>query len=110
ELDINTFPQPDDPSSTRIEGGAYALAERIAERLPPDKLRMGFAVASCKRTDATAASPLVLTSCCGSRVLARRAVFTVPPRLLAERVIFSPSLSDRRCKAMASSRTWTLTW
>ena len=39
-------------------------------------------------------------------VLARRVVFAAPPRLLSQRVTFSPPLSPRRRAAMDASRTW----
>lgn len=102
-LGLRTFPQPDDSSSTRIAGGAFALIAALAAALPGDRLRLGWPVARVARV----AGGVELRSEGGARVVrARRAVLAAPPRLLAERVDFSPALPDARVTAMRRSRTW----
>jgi monoamine oxidase len=99
---VTTFAQPDDPGSTRIAGGAYAFIKELHNSLDPTRIRMGFPVVSCAREN----DRIVLTSAKGEIVHARHVALTAPPKLLSERVKFSPDLSMSKVRAMANSETW----
>ncbi|EKX35575.1 hypothetical protein GUITHDRAFT_146402 [Guillardia theta CCMP2712] len=109
ELNIGTFRQPDDESSTRIAGGAYKAIEELAKKLPQDRIVMNFDVTSCakeKREQGEDRELVKISSSSGQSVLARRVVFAAPPRILISRVQFDPPLSNSRRRAMEECRTW----
>lgn len=116
QLDIPTFVQPDDPSSTRIEGGAVRLVEQLAQDLPSERMQLNTAVQSCTllhrqdtndRHDANDASPIVqVQTTANETFFARRVVWAVPPRLLHEHVKFDPPLSPLKRQALAEAHTW----
>eukprot|EP00977_Amphora_coffeiformis_P001660 scaffold310_cov168-Amphora_coffeaeformis.AAC.55 len=112
QFDIPTFPQPDDPSSTRIDGGAVRIVERLAQDLPADQIQMDTPVKSCtllspktaNRDDNTAVVQIETAN--QETFLARRVVFAVPPRLLHEHIKFDPPLSPLKRQELAAAHTW----
>lgn len=105
ELGVQTFPQPDDPGSIRMVGGAFALIRALAERYGKQgTIRMGWEVVACH--DGPGGNCVVLISASGETVQAKRVVLAVPPRLLFERVSFRPALSTGRWREMERSLTW----
>lgn len=109
ELDLKTFPQPDDPSSTRIEGGAVRLVEELSKDLPSEYIQRNTAIKSCTllpQHNTHSPTPLVqLTTTADQIWLARRVVWAVPPRLLHERVTFNPPLSAVKRQELAAAHT-----
>lgn len=121
-LSIPTFQQPDDPSSTRIDGGAVLYINRLSEDLPKDSIQLNTPVTSCTlksmkdvggdNNDSCSAShhdddPVVRVETPSQETLfARRVVFAVPPRLIAKYITFDPPLSDAKQSAMNASDTW----
>lgn len=110
ELNIRTFPQPDDPSSTRIDGGAVRLIREIANTLPDESIRLNSPVTHCKleesKNDASGEATIRVETANQETFFARRVVFAVPPRLIWEHVTFDPPLSQSKQSALASSHTW----
>lgn len=117
QLDLSTFAQPDDPSSTRIDGGAVRMVERLAHDLPADQIQLNSPVTSCTLrhdTDHGAAgasssfdTPVVeLTTADAETLWARRVVWAVPPRILHEHVTFDPPLSPLKRQELAAAHTW----
>jgi monoamine oxidase len=89
----------------RLTGGMASLAEALAARLPPGAMRLGHVLRAARdmgdhvelrfeRGDAQVV------------VAARNVALAVPPRLLAERVDFSPALPAELREAMAETPTW----
>eukprot|EP00960_Hanusia_phi_P072792 767877-Hanusia_phi.AAC.5 len=77
ELNIGTFRQPDDESSTRIAGGAYKAIEELSKRLPQERIMLGFDVSRCavqKQEDegGVEREMVKLSSSSGKSILARR--------------------------------------
>ena len=131
---IATFRQPDDPTSTRIVGGAVTLIEKLSEPLlslspPPGnqdddnaKIELNSPVTRCRLLEtepvlvsgsfphspssAPAGVVVQVQTARGDVYHARQVVFAVPPRLLSETVTFDPPLSRAKQEAMAQSRTW----
>jgi protoporphyrinogen oxidase len=52
---VTTFLQPDDPSSTRIDGGAVELVQALAKDLPNDNLFLNSPVTKCRLVNETTA-------------------------------------------------------
>jgi len=102
ELGVETFVQPDDWSSTRLAGGAFALIQALHKKLPTENIQMGFHVTKCVLTN----EKVFLTSAKGDVISAAVAVFAAPPKILSKHVEFLPSLSASRVRAMDASRTW----
>jgi monoamine oxidase len=106
-LGVQTFPQPDDPSSTRIEGGAVQFVHKLAEQLPEDLLQLNSPVTSCRLETTNDSEKVVRVETAGQETfLARRVVFAVPPKLLSKHVTFDPPLSERKQAALKASQTW----
>lgn len=103
KLGIPVFSQPDDPMSTRIDGGAVLYIHRLGESL--DAVQLNAAVKSCTLT--TNEDPVVCVETTSNEIfLARRVVFAVPPRLIAKHITFDPPLSAAKQLAMNASHTW----
>jgi monoamine oxidase len=89
----------------RLVGGMGSLVEALAARLPRRCVHLEHALAAVVRSD----EGLDLHFVHRGRVVvvrARRAVLTVPPRLIAEQVLFEPALDARRLEVMLDTPTW----
>lgn len=89
----------------RLEQGLSALVDGLAAALPAGSISIGHQLKAVRE----AGDHLVLTLLvAGSEmeVEARRAVLTLPPRLIAESVAFSPALDPDTIEAMGATATW----
>ena len=106
-LQIETFRQPDDPSSTRIVGGAAAIVQKLASTIPNDSIQLSTPVVKCSLITSKEEGPYVeLTTANDSVVRARHVVFAAPPKLLSKHIQFDPPLNSQKQRAMEASRTW----
>lgn len=105
KLGVKTFPQPGDPTTSRVTGGTVALPLAIASRLPASSLRKDFEVVSCTQ-DPSSSPAITLTSSSGSSIAASRVVFAVPPKLIHDRISFTPALPADKTRAMSVAHTW----
>lgn len=107
-LDIPTFTQPGDPSSTRIDGGAVRIVERLAQDLPEERIRIATPVKACtlQRTPENNTSIVKIQTATDETLWARRVVFAVPPKILHKHVTFDPPLSKDKQHALEDSHTW----
>ncbi|CAB9520890.1 L-amino-acid oxidase activity [Seminavis robusta] len=114
---IKTFLQPDDPSSTRIDGGAVEMIHQLAKQLPKDQIHLDSPVEQC--TVLTLTSNENEQQCAennnrlirvgtktGHSFVAKTVVLAVPPRLASKHIQFSPPLTAPKQSAMSSSHTW----
>ena len=109
-LGLSTIQQkPIDPytETRRIEGGAVQIVRKLAEKVPPENIRLESPVKYCT-LDVTSNQIRVETNTTGDDVVyvANQVVFCVPPRLLEQHVIFDPPLSASKQRALQSSHTW----
>lgn len=116
-LDISAFLQPDDPSSTRIDGGAVELIHALSKKLPEENIRLNSPVTAlslvkaddaqgqCVSPDAKEEKVIRLDTAGGS-ILAKRVVLAVPPKLASKHIQFDPPLSTSKEQAMENSHTW----
>ena len=139
ELSLDAFPQHDsgtvlrmrDPNKTaessdqavhggamRLSGGMAELVQALSGFLPTEQVRLEHELIAV--TDVGA--HLELRFRCGAGemgareigatetvIRARRVVLAVPPRLLLERVRFTPALDPEQVEAMRSTPTWMAT-
>lgn len=98
---LDTFPQPDDPSSTRIRGGAVKLPLLLARELPDDSIRLDTPVKSCTREG----SLVRIDTTTGDSLWARKVVLAAPPRIL-QMIDYEPALSPSKQSAWSASHTW----
>ncbi|MHB1216118.1 MAG: flavin monoamine oxidase family protein [Thiobacillus sp.] len=129
ELGLEAFPQHDsgavlrmrDPNkdaevldqtvhggAQRLSGGMAELVQALSASLPADAIRLAHELVAV--TDVGA--HLELNFRCGaaeSTIRARRVVLAVPPRLLPERVRFTPALDPQLVDAMRATPTWMAT-
>ncbi|MEM6664130.1 MAG: NAD(P)/FAD-dependent oxidoreductase [Pseudomonadota bacterium] len=91
--------------SLRIDGGMGALVSALADQIPPERLLMQTRLKRVERTDvgitATLESDEGLIE-----VDAKRVVLAMPPRVIAETVLFDPPLDASEISAMAAIPTW----
>lgn len=104
-LGLSTFMQPDDPSSTRIDGGAVAIVENLAKKLPAANIRLNTPVTKCTLQPGSNSTTIRLDIASG-HVLAKRVVVAVPPKLVDKHIVFDPPLSRAKKTAMSASHTW----
>jgi monoamine oxidase len=115
-LNIPTFQQPDDPSSTRIDGGAVEIVNALAKNLPKESIRLNVPVTSLTLINASDVSQscpagsgdekVIRIDTPEGQVLAKRVVLAVPPKLAWKHIEFEPPLSNAKQQAMAGSHTW----
>jgi monoamine oxidase len=111
-LDVQTFRQIDDPSSTRFVGGAVQLVHKLAETLPTHQIQLETGVTKCSleehtSSDSTCSDRLIrVETTSDESYLAKRVVVAVPPRVMQATMDFSPSLSDEKQRAVQQSHTW----
>ena len=118
-LGVKTFVQPDDPASTRIEGGAVQFIHKISEKLPKGNIVLNSPVVSCSLIDGgssgddhdakqcdVSGGPLIKVKTATESLLARRVVLATPPKLASKYIEFSPPLSEEKKRAMSESQTW----
>jgi monoamine oxidase len=128
---IQSFPQPGDPSSIRIVGGAISFIHALVSDLTPDdvttRMILSTAVASCTRMYANNGDPIVhvTTKNTSSAPLttsptpdhahyeyqswyARHVVFAIPPKIMMKHIVFTPPLSFGKQNAVLSPQchTW----
>mmetsp|Transcript_27017 Transcript_27017/g.44552 ORF Transcript_27017/g.44552 Transcript_27017/m.44552 type:complete len:408 (-) Transcript_27017:202-1425(-) len=129
--EISTFAQPDDPSSTRIDGGAVALIHALSNDLPSENIQLNAPVTKCTRVkldSESSASHLIEVETSSTRssqddddrdtadhgdssstsqvYRARQVVIAVPPKLISKHIHFEPPLSTAKQRAMEASHTW----
>ena len=120
QLKIPSFPQPDDDSSTRIDGGAVEIVHALAKDLPKDRILTNSPVIKCSLLPASSILSSddeqgrsndtnlieVNTTNDNESFLARRVVLAAPPRLLHKHVQFEPQISQAKREALETSHTW----
>ena len=134
ELGLDTFPQHDsgtvlrmrDPNKSaessdqavhggamRLSGGMAELVQALSGGLPTEQLRPRHELIAV--TDVGAHLELRFRRSGGeigaaeTVIRARRVVLAVPPRLLLERVRFTPELDPEQVEAMRATPTWMAT-
>ena len=127
DLNLTTFVQPDDASSTRIQGGAVQLVHALRAQIEQQqqarddddeepRIVLNTPVTKCtlvkeSTNDGQRLIQLETTNNDKDKdepslVWARRVVFCVPPKLVEKHVEFDPPVSMAKQRAWAASPTW----
>lgn len=94
-------PQPMGPPSYRIAGGAGALIDALAARLPSGAVSVETPVNRIVLSDTG-----VLVTAGSHTVDARHVWMAAPPRLIADRIQFDPAMPDSVVGTMQATPTW----
>ena len=112
-LNLQTFTQPDEPSSTRIAGGAVEIIRSLASTIIIDthandepRIETRTPISSCTLETFEETNLVRLDTPTNQKFFARRVVFALPPKLLHKNVAFNPPLSTKKQAALESSHTW----
>ena len=97
---------PPSPAELRLVGGAQALCEHVADRLPDDTISYANTVTGVAELDQGLAVTVTDAQGGTSELTARFVVVTVPPRLAQERIDFTPALPDDLVAVMRATPTW----
>lgn len=121
ELGLVTFPQPCDLTSTRIEGGAIALIDRLSQRIQEmemkkivnndgkkhvQRIELNSPVSICQKVQNGDDFLVQLTTSSGEQYFARQVIFAVPPKICLDKVEFRHPISQNKQRAMLACRTW----
>jgi monoamine oxidase len=89
----------------RVEGGAGALVSALAQRMESNRLNLSCVLTRVEEEHGHVRLHF-LQHGKAREVVARQAVLAMPPRLLEERVKFSPALDEPMRQAMRRAPTW----
>lgn len=92
---------PIDVESSRFVGGTQALAERLAEQLPPGRIRFSDPV-----TALTVTSDGVRVDTSGGSGVADQVILAVPPALAVDRITITPPLPPAVESIAAGTEVW----
>lgn len=106
ELALQNFPQPDDPSSTRIEGGTVQIIHKLSEHFDKERVHLNSPVKSCSLETRDGEKLIRLETAAKETYWSRKVIIAAPPRIVNDHISFSPPLSESKQSAMQSSHTW----
>jgi monoamine oxidase len=98
-------PETPDTAAWRIKGGCRQLTDGLLQRLPDSVLHLQHRL--LKLTDRESYVELEFATENGQTICqARQVVLAVPPRLLADSVVFEPALAQKFVRVMQDTPTW----
>ncbi len=102
---------PPSPAELRFVGGAQALCQRLADRLPAGAVRLDTEVLAVAVGGGS--RPVVVSAETGDgtqlELGADAVIVALPPRLASQDVTFSPALPEQVAEAMRGTPTWMAT-
>jgi monoamine oxidase len=101
EMPPQRFAPPEMPISYRMVGGVQQLVDRLAAGLPTDIVLLNTAVSQITLKD-----DHIIIETPSAQYHARQVIVTLPPRLIAETLQFSPELPTNVTAAMQETQTW----
>ena len=108
-LGIDTFPQPDDYSSTRVVNGAADIIQKLSQTVK-DCIETECPIISCTQLHSNNKDNddncIELKSLSEKTFIAKKVIFAAPPRIIVQHVSFQPPLSEKKMEAMYKSQTW----
>lgn len=93
--------------SVRLEGGIQSLIDALAASLPPETVELDTRV-NAIRLDGTEEVIVEAERTDGKKesIRAPAVILALPPRIVAERIAFSPKLPDRLMASLKDKPTW----
>jgi len=96
-----------EPRSWRLEGGMFAIIEKLCEDLPENCLRLNHPVCSIERNGSEAIVNVgKLEQEPQAQFKAKKVILALPPRLIASTILFNPDLPPNLTQAMLKIGTW----
>ncbi|BBO85116.1 hypothetical protein DSCO28_56820 [Desulfosarcina ovata subsp. sediminis] len=96
-----------EPFSWRIVGGMTALITKLCESIPHDAIRLNHSVCAIeRRSDGVWVTVGELEKAPRAQFVAQQVILSLPPRLTAATILFTPDLPDRLAQAMLKTGTW----
>lgn len=95
-----------EPASMRLVGGAQALVDALAARLPEERLHLGCRVTAIAHDAAVVRIEMVSDQGERTAVITSKVILALPPRLAAQTVDFTPSLPAETRRSLAATPTW----
>ncbi|WP_214483916.1 FAD-dependent oxidoreductase [Bacillus sp. SM2101] len=92
--------------STRFKGGVQSLIDAVAATLPPGTIEMNTRVTTIRREDE---EKITVEALVGNKKIyfrPRAVILALPPRLVANHIDFSPSLSPELMGSLLNKPTW----
>ncbi|MGZ5542793.1 MAG: flavin monoamine oxidase family protein [Methylobacter sp.] len=98
-------PEPPDTAAWRIKGGCRQLTDGLLQRLPDSVVHLQHRL--LKLTDRESYVELEFATGNAQAIYrARQVVLAIPPRLLADSVVFEPELALKFVRVMQDTPTW----
>ncbi len=96
-----------DPQSWRLEGGMFAIIERLCRAIPQNSLRLNHPVCSIEKSDNEALVNVgEFEQEPQAQFKAKKVILALPPRLIAATILFTPDLAPDLTQAMLRIGTW----
>lgn len=96
-----------EPHSWRLAGGMMALIRKLSGRVPKETIRLNHPVCQIERqSNGVLISVGELEETPWAKLLARKVILALPPRLTAATILFTPELPDHLTQAMLKTGTW----
>ena len=96
-----------EPRSWRLEGGMFAIIEKLCKKLPENNLRLNHPVCGITRNSCEALVDVgQLEQEPWAQFKAKKVILALPPRLVAATILFNPDLPPNLTQAMLKIGTW----
>lgn len=92
--------------SVRLVGGIHSLIDAIADTLPQSTVELNTRVTAIRMDEEGTVTLETDIDGRKKRIRAKMVVLALPPRIVAEHITFSPSLSTEHMKSLKDKPTW----
>lgn len=103
----HVLPEEAVEKSVRLVGGVQSLIDAIADSLPPSTVKLNTRVTAIQMNDhGTTTVEAVLGDGKKKTIRAKAVILALPPRIVAQRITFSPSLPTEFMASLVDKPTW----
>jgi len=103
----HTLPEEADPKSVRLEGGLVSLIDAIATELPNETIELSSKVTGIYFDgEKKLAVEVELADGKKKSIRGRAVILALPPRIIAENIVFLPALPERLKISLRDKYTW----
>lgn len=94
------------PQSMRVAGGMYSIIEALAKALEPDSIQLNSALTAINDQGEQGVELSIDHNGNSETVTAKSVIVALPPRLLVEKIEFTPALPAQLTQHFANTMTW----
>lgn len=106
-IERHMLPETENPKSARLVGGIGSLVDAIAATLPKDVIELSTKVTAVHLDEGSASLIDVLLANGQKKTMrAKVVILALPPRIIAEHIIFSPPLPQSLVLSLKEKSTW----